>query len=234
MINIKLFADGANLDDMLAAYREGIVQGFTTNPTLMRRAGITDYETFARQVVTLIPDRCLSFEVFADDFTLMYRQAKRISTWGEQVYVKIPVTNTRGETATPLIRQLAQEGVKLNITAVLTLEQVRAVDQVLSPQVPAIVSVFAGRIADTGRDPMPVMGKAAQILKANSRAELLWASTREVLNIYQAQECGCEIITASKDLIAKLALRGKDLTDLSRETVQMFYEDARQSGFTLP
>lgn len=230
---IKLYADGANLTDMLTAYREGIVQGFTTNPTLMRKAGVTDYEAFAREVLTLIPDLPISFEVFADEFDLMYQQASKINRWGENVFVKIPITNTKGESLIPLIKMLVADGIKLNITAILTLEQVQAVNYALDASVPAIVSVFAGRIADTGCDPVPIMQKAAQMLREASQAELLWASPREVLNVYQAQECGCHIITLTNELLKKLKLKGKDLTELSRETVQMFYEDACKAGFQI-
>jgi transaldolase len=230
---IKLYADGANLTDMLTAYREGLVQGFTTNPTLMRKAGVTDYEAFAREVLTLIPDLPISFEVFADEFDLMYQQASKINRWGENVFVKIPITNTKGESLIPLIKMLVADGIKLNITAILTLEQVKAVNYALDASVPAIVSVFAGRIADTGCDPVPIMQKAAQMLREGSQAELLWASPREVLNVYQAQECGCHIITLTNELLKKLKLKGKDLTELSRETVQMFYEDACKAGFQI-
>ena len=233
MFKIKLFADGANLDDMLNAYQDGIVQGFTTNPTLMRKAGITDYETFAREVLAMICDRPISFEVFADDFETMYRQAHKINRWGENVYVKIPITNTKGESAVPLVKRLVGDGIKLNVTAILTLEQVEAVNDVLSPHIPAIVSVFAGRIADTGYDPVPIMAQAAQMLKGESQAELLWASPREVLNVYQAETCGCDIITATGDILKKLSMRDKDLSELSRETVQMFYDDACKAGFQI-
>lgn len=233
MFKIKLFADGANLDDMLAAYHGGVVQGFTTNPTLMRRAGVIDYEAFAREVLEIISDRPISFEVFADDFETMHRQALKINTWGENVYVKIPVTNTKAESSVSLIKRLVGDGIKLNVTAILTLEQVQLVNQVLSPNVPSVVSVFAGRIADTGIDPVPLMTAAAQMLKAESKAELLWASPREVLNVYQAEECGCAIITATGDILKKLSMRDKNLTDLSRETVQMFYDDACKAGFQI-
>ncbi len=233
MFKIKLFADGANLDDMLNAYNSGIVQGFTTNPTLMRKAGITDYETFAREVLAMISDRPISFEVFADDFETMYRQAHKINSWGENVYVKIPITNTKGESAVPLVKRLVGDGIKLNVTAILTLEQVQAVNNVLSPYIPAIVSVFAGRIADTGSDPVTIMAQAAQMLKSESQAELLWASPREVLNVYQAEICGCDIITATGDILKKLSMRDKDLSELSRETVQMFYDDACKAGFQI-
>jgi transaldolase len=233
MLKIKLFADGANLDDMLAAYQGGIVQGFTTNPTLMRRAGVIDYESFAKEVLAQIPDRPISFEVFADDFETMYRQALKINTWGENVYVKIPITNTKGEPAIPLIKRLVGDGIKLNVTAILTLEQVQAVNRVLSPMIPAVVSVFAGRIADTGVDPIPVMTAAAQMLKIESKAELLWASPREVLNVYQAEAAGCDILTATGDILKKLSMYGKDLDSLSCETVQMFYDDACKAGFQI-
>jgi len=233
MLKIKLFADGANLDDMLAAYQGGNVQGFTTNPTLMRRAGVIDYESFAREVLELIPDRPISFEVFADDFETMYRQAVRINTWGETVYVKIPITNTQGESSIPLIKRLVGDGIKLNVTAILTLEQVQAVNRVLSPMIPSVVSVFAGRIADTGIDPVPLMTAAAQMLKVESKAELLWASPREVLNVYQAEASGCDILTATNDILKKLSMCGKDLDELSRETVQMFYDDACKAGFQI-
>ena len=233
LFTIKLYADGANLDDMLTAYRGGLVQGFTTNPTLMKKAGLTDYEAFAREVLEMIPDRPISFEVFADDFDIMYRQAHKINSWGENVFVKIPITNTKGESAVPLVKKLVGDSIKLNITAILTLEQVQAVNDMLSPHIPAIVSVFAGRIADTGRDPVPVMQQAAQMLKAQSQAALLWASPREVLNVYQAEACGCDIITATSDLLKKLTMRDKDLNELSRETVQMFYDDACKAGFQI-
>lgn len=233
MFRIKLFADGANLDEMLAAYRSGVVKGFTTNPTLMRKAGVTDYEAFAKKALAMIPDRPVSFEVFADDFDAMYRQARKINSWGENVFVKIPITNTKGESSGCLIQKLVKEGVKLNITAVLSLQQVRVANQVLSPRVPAIVSVFAGRIADTGVDPVPIMTEARAILREKSHAELLWASPREVLNVYQAEACGTDIITATDDILKKLSMRDKDLNEYSRETVQMFYDDACKAGFQI-
>jgi len=233
MLKIKLFADGANLSDMVGAYKEGKVKGFTTNPTLMRKAGICDYPGFAKEVLLHIPDLPISFEVFADDFDEMYEQANEISSWGKNVYVKIPITNTKGESSVTLVRRLVEKGVKLNVTAILTLEQVKEINEALSPDVAAIVSVFAGRIADTGRDPMPIMKQAASVLRAKSKGELLWASPREVLNVYQADECGCDIITATTDVLKKLPMGGKDLAELSRETVQMFYEDACQAGFQI-
>ncbi len=232
-LQIKIFCDGANLTDMLSAYREGVVRGFTTNPTLMRKAGIIDYEVFAREVLAQIPDAPLSLEVFADDFESMYAQALKINSWGEHVYVKIPITNTLGDSAIPLIGRLNQEGVKVNATAILTREQVEGLSQALKPETPSIVSIFAGRIADTGREPGPVMRWAVDVLKACG-AEVLWASPREVLNIYQAQECGCHIITVPPEMLAKLALmHHKDLAELSRETVLMFHTDATRAGYTL-
>jgi transaldolase len=233
MFKIKLYADGANLDEMVAAYRSGIVEGFTTNPTLMRNAGVTDYEAFAKKALAMIPDRPISFEAFADDFDTMYRQARTINRWGENVFVKIPITNTKGESSACLIQKLVGEGIRLNITAILTLEQVQAANQVLSPRVPAIVSVFAGRIADTGVDPVPIMTAAARMLREKSHAALLWASPREVLNVYQAEACGTDIITATDDILKKLSMRGKDLGEYSRETVQMFYDDGRKAGFKI-
>lgn len=230
---IKIFQDGANLNDMLASYEEGIVKGYTTNPTLMRKAGIMDYEAFAKEVLLRIPDLPISFEVFADEFHLMVKQAQKIASWGKNVFVKIPITNTRGESAIPIIKTLFEEGVKLNITAILTLEQVQMLNKILCGDLNTIVSVFAGRIADTGRDPIPVMKECAAMLKPKSKVELLWASPREVLNAYQAEECGCHIITMSNDLIKKLSMKGKDLSELSRETVQMFYDDARKSNFQI-
>ena len=232
-LKIALFADGANLQDMVAAYRAGSVQGFTTNPTLMRQAGITDYVAFAHSVLAEINDLPISFEVFADAFDEMERQARMIASWGANVYVKIPVTDTRGEFSGKVISNLARDGVKLNVTAILTTDQVRRVCDLLSPEVPAIVSVFAGRIADTGRDPMPIMRETVAIARKLPLAQVLWASPREVLNVYQAEECGCHIVTALKALLDKLPMRGKDLSELSRETVQMFFNDARHAGYSL-
>jgi transaldolase len=232
-VAIKIFADGAKLEDMLAAYRSGAISGLTTNPTLMRQAGITDYRAFAHTVLSHIKDMPISFEVFADDFATMDRQAREIATWGDNVYVKIPVMNTKRESAAPMIHDLAKSGVKLNVTAILALDQVRTVVAALAHDVPAVVSVFAGRIADTGKDPVPLMREALEICKAKPKAELLWASPREVLNIYQADEIGCHIITVTPDLIKKLALKNKDLTQYSLETVEMFYRDATAAGFQL-
>jgi transaldolase len=232
-MKIKVFADGAKLEDMKAAYKGGKVQGFTTNPTLMRQAGISDYEAFAKSVLAEIKDMPISFEVFADDFPTMETQAARINSWGPNVYVKIPVTNTKGESAAPLIHKLSHAGVKLNITALLTLDQVKEVVEATSPDAASVISVFAGRVADTGIDPVPLMKQALEICRSRPKAELLWASPREVLNIYQADELGCHIITVTPDLIKKLALNGKNLEQYSLETVAMFYNDATQAGFSL-
>ena len=232
-LKVKIYADGADHDGMLEMYAKPYIQGFTTNPTLMKKAGITDYKAFAHEILQAIPDRPISFEVFADEFTDMERQALEIKTWGENVYVKIPVSNTRQEMAYDLIERLSGAGVHLNVTAILTLEQVQNVADALKDGPDSIVSVFAGRIADTGLDPVPVMQKALTLLEVAPKAELLWASPREVLNIYQADNIGCHIITATNDLIRKLALGGKDLAEYSLETVQMFYDDAQSAGYTL-
>ena len=232
-MRIKIFADGADLASMKAAHASGRVQGFTTNPTLMRQAGVTDYQVFAREVLKEIRDLPVSFEVFADDFEAMGEQARLISSWGDNVYVKIPVTNTLGQSSADLVRELSASGVKVNVTALLTLEQVDAIAEALHPTTPAVVSVFAGRIADTGMDPAPIMSVALERLQGRPMAELLWASPREVLNIYQAAEIGCHIITVSPDLLAKLALKGKDLAVYSLETVAMFRRDAIQAGYSL-
>jgi transaldolase len=231
---IKIFADGASLPSMLESARDPRISGFTTNPTLMRKAGIGDYRAFAKEVLASIKDRPISFEVFADEFADMRRQAQDIATWGDNVYVKIPITNTRRETATPLIRELASSGVKLNVTAICTLDQVRDTAQALKGGAPSVVSVFAGRIADTGRDPIPLMKEALGMCRAaDKRVELLWASPRELLNIVQAAEVGCDIITVTPDLLKKLELVGKDLADFSLDTVQMFHRDAQAAGFKL-
>ncbi len=232
-LKVKIYADGADRDGMLEMYAKPYIQGFTTNPTLMKKVGITDYKAFAHEILQAIPDRPISFEVFADEFTDMERQALEIKTWGENVYVKIPVSNTRQEMAYDLIERLSGAGVRLNVTAILTLEQVQNVADAIKDGPDSIVSVFAGRIADTGLDPVPVMQKALTLLEVAPKAELLWASPREVLNIYQADNIGCHIITATNDLIRKLALGGKDLAEYSLETVQMFYDDAQSAGYTL-
>lgn len=230
---IKLFGDGASLTDFARLYGEGRVVGFTTNPTLMFKAGVPNYEAFARQLINLIPDLPLSFEVFSDDFAEMERQARLIAGWGQNVYVKIPISNTRGESSLPLVARLSKDGVKLNVTAMLTLEQVAGTVEALDDNTPGIISVFAGRIADTGVDPMPIMRAAVAMAARKPLAEVLWASPREVLNLYQARECGCHIITATPDILKKLDMAGKDLDQLSLETVAMFRDDAVAAGFTL-
>lgn len=232
-LKVKLFADGANLPDMLDMYAKPYIQGFTTNPTLMRKAGVSDYTAFAKEVLQYIPDRPISFEVFSDEFDEMETQANLIKTWGENVYVKIPVTNTRGEASYDLIERLSHNGVKVNATAIFTLEQVRAVAKAVDGGAPSVVSVFAGRIADTGVDPMPMMRESREILAPNAGAELLWASPRELLNIIQADEVGCHIITATPGILGKLANLEKDLAQFSLETVQMFYTDAQAAGFSI-
>jgi transaldolase len=232
-LNTKIFADGAELEGMLAMYREPYIRGFTTNPTLMRKAGVADYRAFAKAVLAAIPDRPISFEVFSDEFPEMDRQAREIATWGEYVYVKIPVTNTQRRPAYDLVHRLSQNGVKVNVTAVMGLDQVRQVAAALAGGAPSNVSVFAGRIADTGRDPMPHMAEALDILKAAPCAELIWASPRELFNVLQAHEIGCHIITVTNDILKKLTLIGKDLSDYSLETVKMFYDDAAKAGFRL-
>jgi transaldolase len=232
-LKVKLFADGAETAGMLEMYAKPYIKGFTTNPTLMHKAGLTDYRGFAKSIVEAIPDRPISFEVFSDEFDEMERQAREIATWGENVYVKIPVTNTRREPSYDLVRRLARGGVKLNITAILTLEQVGCVAEAVAGGAPSCVSVFAGRIADTGRDPVPLMAQAVEILRAAPDAELIWASPRELLNIFQADEIGCHIITVTNDILKKLALVGKDLADYSLDTVKMFYDDGRKAGFAL-
>jgi transaldolase len=232
-LRTKIFADGAELESMRALAREPYIKGFTTNPTLMRKAGVSDYRGFAKQVLAAIPDRPISFEVFSDEFEEMERQALEIATWGEHVYVKIPVTNTNRVPAYDLINRLSHSGVKLNVTAILTLEQVRDVVGALAGGAPSNVSVFAGRIADTGRDPVPLMTAAVELLRLEPRAELIWASPRELLNIVQADAIGCHIITVTQDILKKLPLIGKALEDYSLDTVKMFHDDARAAGFSL-
>lgn len=232
-LKIKIFADGADLAGIRALYANPLVKGFTTNPTLMRKAGIPDYEAFGRAVLAAVPDRPVSLEVFADDFDGMIRQGRAIASWGRNVNVKIPVSTTGGEFCGKVIRTLADEGVVLNVTALMSVEQVKAVAQSLNPKVPAIVSVFAGRIADTGRDPIPHMERCREALSALAKAELLWASPRELLNIFQADAMGCDIITVTNDLLAKLSLVGKDLDEYSLDTVKMFYRDAAAAGYSI-
>lgn len=231
---IKIFADGADLEGIKELYQKPFIHGLTTNPTLMRKVGVSDYETFARSVLEHVTDKPISFEVFSDEFPEMRRQALKIRDWQKNVYVKIPITNTRGESALPLIADLAEQGVKLNVTAILTLKQVEGVAGALKKEVPSVVSVFAGRIADTGVDPLPVMRESLEIIKDLPSAELLWASVREVLNIFQAAACGCHIVTVPHDILAKASkLGGTDLSELSLDTVRMFYQDAVAAGFRL-
>jgi transaldolase len=232
-LNVKIFADGADFDGMVKMAHNPLIRGFTTNPTLMRKAGVSDYETFARRVLAAITDRPVSFEVFADDFPSMAEQARAIATWGPNVNVKIPVTNTKGQSSNELIRALSSEGVTLNITAIFTLDQVGGVASALDPATPAIVSVFAGRIADTGVDPIPHMRACKEILASRPKAELLWASTRELLNIFHAEEAGCDIVTVPNEFLAKLNLIDKDLSEYSRETVQLFYKDATAAAYQI-
>lgn len=232
-LHVKIFADGADIDGILALYKRPWIKGFTTNPTLMRKAGIDDYEAFARRLIAAVPDRPISFEVFADDFDAMIAQGRAIASWGRNVNVKIPVTTTAGVFAGPVIRTLSQAGVTLNVTAVMTAQQVEQIAANLSRDVPAIVSVFAGRIADTGRDPIPLMQDSLKALAKLPKAELLWASPRELLNIFQADAIGCHIITVTHDVLGKLSLVGKDLTEYSLDTVKMFYRDAEAAGFRI-
>ena len=233
-LSVKIFADGADLEGMFSLYRDPLIQGLTTNPTLMRKAGIEDYEAFAKDVLRVVKSKPISFEVFSDEFPEMTRQALKIRDWQSNVFVKIPITNSRGESSIPLIKDLAASGVQLNITAILTIEQVREVARVLNPQVSSVVSVFAGRIADTGRDPLPMMRDCKALLDPFPKSELLWASVREVLNIVQADDCGCDIVTVPHDILKKaMSLFGTDLEKLSLDTVKMFAKDAELAGFTL-
>lgn len=218
---------------MRELYREPLIRGFTTNPTLMRQAGIVDYEKFAREVISYIPDRPISFEVFSDEFREMEQQALKIASWGENVFVKIPVTNTRRESSVPLICRLSQKGVRLNVTALLTLQQVREVAAAMKSCPAGYISVFAGRIADTGRDPVPVMSDALDTIAEHENLQLMWASPRELLNVFQADAIGCHVITATKDILRKLSLVGKDLDAYSLETVKMFRDDAVKAGFSI-
>lgn len=230
---VAVFADGASVADMIASLKMGFVAGFTTNPTLMAKAGVKDYEAFGREALRVVKDLPISFEVLADDLPEMKRQARKLAGWGDNVFVKIPVSTTAGDSTLDLVRELSAEGLKINITAILTLDQVRAVVKAVDKKTPAICSIFAGRIADTGTDPMPVMREAVRLCAAKPELRVLWASPREVLNIYQAEECGCHCIAVTPDLIAKLPLEGKDLDEFSRETVEMFFRDAKKAGLTL-
>jgi len=230
-LKVQIFADGADKVGMLEMYDKPYIKGLTTNPTLMKKAGITDYRAFCKDILTSIKDKPLSFEVFSDDFEEMERQAMEIASWGDNVYVKIPVTNTKQETCYALIKRLGAQNLKLNVTAIMTLTQVRDVVTALNPNVPSYVSVFAGRIADTGRDPLPIMAAAVELLKVAPAAELIWASPRELLNIFQADDVGCHVITVTNDLLKKLSLVGYDLNSYSLDTVKMFYEDAVNAGY---
>ena len=232
-LRIKIFADGAEKASMLELARQPLIKGFTTNPTLMRKAGVTDYAAFAKEVLAEIKDKPVSFEVFSDDFNEMERQARIIASWAPNVYVKIPITNTKRESSFDLVKKLAMGGIKIISTAILTVPQVRHISQALSPNVPAIVSVFAGRIADTGVDPLLVMKEAKQVLAPYKNYELLWASPRQLLDIYKAEEAGCEIITVTSDILKKLDKIGYDNDELSLDTVKMFYDDGQKVGYTL-
>lgn len=232
-LKIKIFADGADKGGMLEMYEKSFVKGLTTNPTLMKKAGILDYRAFCKDILNFIKDKPLSFEVFSDDFAEMERQALEIASWGDNVYVKIPITNTKQDTCYSLVKKLAGQGVKLNVTALMTLDQVRDVVSSLNPDIPSYVSVFAGRMADTGVDPVPMMARAVQMLKPAPAAELIWASPRELLNIFQADEIGCHVITVTNDILKKLSLVGYDLEQYSLDTVKMFYKDALDVGFKL-
>jgi transaldolase len=232
-LRIKIFADGADANDMGRMAGNPLIKGFTTNPTLMRKAGVDDYKSFATRALAAVSGKPISFEVLGDDFESMRCQAETIACWGDNVFVKIPVTNTSGESSIGLIRKLSAEGIQVNVTAVFTLGQVWAVCDALAPDTPAVVSVFAGRIADTGRDPMPMMRACKELVSGRPKAELLWASPREVLNLFQAEECGSDIITMTRDQIAKLSAAGKDLDEFSRETVEMFYRDATAAAYSI-
>jgi transaldolase len=232
-LKVKIFADGADRESMLESYANPLVSGFTTNPTLMRKAGVSDYVGFAKEILKEIPDRDISFEVFSDDFDDMERQGREIATWGDNVYVKIPVTNTKGETSYDMVNRLSHEGVKVNVTAIFTLDQVRNVAAAVDGGAPCCVSVFAGRIADAGIDYMPTMIESVNLLKSNPKAELIWASPREVFNVVQADEIGCHIITCTSDIIKKLPTIGKDLAQFSLDTVKLFYDDATAAGYSI-
>jgi transaldolase len=232
-LSVKIFADGADKVGMLEMYEKSYIKGLTTNPTLMKKVGITDYRAFCKDILETVNDKPLSIEVFSDDFDEMRRQALEIASWGNNVYVKIPVTNTKGETCYSLVRALVEHKVKVNVTAIMTLEQVRSVVDVLDPAVPSYVSVFAGRIADTGVDPVPLMTEAVSILASKPAAELIWASPRELLNIFQADAIGCQVITVTNDILKKLALVDYDLEEYSLDTVKMFYNDALSAGFKI-
>jgi transaldolase len=232
-LKVQIFADGADLAVIAELARHPLIAGFTTNPTLMRKAGVRDYKAFALDVLQIVPTRPVSFEVFSDDFAEMEKQAHEIASWGPNVYVKIPVTNTKGEFSGPLVKRLSAGGAQVNVTALLTLDQVKRTAAALSPRTRSYVSVFAGRVADTGRDPIELMRHSVEILSANRKAELIWASPRELLNIFQAEDVGCHVITVTRDLLAKLPIVGKDLDELSLDTVKMFRQDAVNAGYSI-
>jgi len=232
-LKVKIFADGAEKAGMLEMAGKSWVQGLTTNPTLMRKAGLSDYKAFAKDILGLIRQKPISFEVFSDEFSEMERQAMEIASWGDNVYVKVPITNTRREPIYPLIQKLVTRKIKLNVTALMTLEQVKGTVEALDPTVPSYISVFAGRIADTGQDPLPLMVDSLKTMKTNPKAELIWASPRELLNIFQADEIGCHIITVTNDILKKLSLIGYDLSEYSLDTVKMFYKDGKAAGFDI-
>lgn len=232
-LKVKIFADGADKNAMLEMYDKSFIKGLTTNPTLMNKAGIRDYRDFCKDILGIIKDKPLSFEVFSDDFVEMERQALEIASWGDNVYVKIPITNTKREVCYPIVKKLSSQGVKLNVTALMTMDQVSHVVQSLDVNTPSYISIFAGRIADTGRDPVPMMRQALEIMSVNSLSELIWASPRELLNIFQADDIGCHVITVTNDILKKLSIVGYDLGDYSLDTVKMFYNDAVVAGYKL-
>jgi transaldolase len=232
-LKVKIFADGANLDDIIQMNRNPLIKGMTTNPTLMRKAGITDYKNFAKEVLATVKTKPISFEVFSDELEQMEKQAQLIASWAENVYVKIPITNSKGVPTHELIRKLSKKGIKVNVTALMTFEQVQSILEFLEDGVPSCISVFAGRIADTGRDPLEIMKKSLEAMKSNKTAELIWASPRELLNIIQADQIGCHIITATSEILNKIKMIGYDLDSYSLDTVKMFYEDAKRSKFNI-
>jgi transaldolase len=232
-LNTKIFADGADLDDMIKMYHNPLIKGLTTNPSLMRKSGITNYVKFAKDVLAQVKEKPISFEVFSDDFAEMEIQAEQITSWGENVYVKIPITNSKGVSSQGLVRKLIEKRIKVNVTAIMTVNQVKLVSEILDTNVPSFVSIFAGRIADTGRDPIRIMKESIEVLKPVSSSQLIWASPRELLNIFQASEIGCHVITATTDILKKLELVGYDLDQYSLDTVKMFYKDAAESKFKI-
>ncbi len=233
MIKVKIYADGADITKMKNIYKGGLVKGFTTNPSLMKKAGVTDYTGFAQEAVSAIPDMSISFEVFADDFATMEKEAEKIAAFGKNVFVKIPITNTKGESSVPLIKRLVEKNIQVNVTAIFTIEQVKETVAVLKDGLPSIVSIFAGRVADTGVDPMPLMKEAAVLCHQKKGVELLWASSRELINVMQAEECGADIITCTPEIIAKIPMIGTDLLQMSLDTVKTFNKDIKASGLSI-